>query len=232
MLSVNQRQLNLKTYYNIYKGSVDGKEGTLTKEAYKNFQRQVGLLEDGIYGSNTNSKLIDVIKNIQTLLNEKGYNLSVDGIVGNNTINAIKDFQKKNNLLVDGIVGNNTMNKLSNSNSWNGIKHFKKNEFDCKCGCKLNNIDINLVYVLEKIRNNYGKPLIITSGCRCKKNNTLVGGIKTSKHLYGKAADFIISGIPTYEVLNYCYKLKKEGIIRYTYGKTTNMGNAVHIDIN
>ena len=191
----------------------------------------VNITVDGIYGNNTNNKLIEVIKDIQSKLNNKGYNLVIDGIVGNNTITAIKDFQKKNNIVIDGIVGNNTYNLLK-GNSWNEIKYFKKEEFTCKCGCKLNNIDINLVKILDSIRIHYNNPIIITSGCRCKKNNSLVGGVSNSKHLYGKAADFVVLNVPTYEVLNYCNKLKKDNIIRYTYGKTINMGNAVHIDIN
>ena len=204
MLSVKQRQLNLKTYYYLYKSNIDGIEGNETKNSYRKFQAKTGLAIDGIYGNNTNNKLIDVIKDIQQKLSNKGYNLSIDGIVGNNTIDAIKDFQKKNNLSIDGIVGDNTYNKLNNSDSWDNIKHFNKNEFTCKCGCGLNNIDMNLVNILEKIRNYYNKPVIITSGTRCKKNNSLAGGIANSKHLYGKAADFIVKNVATYEVLNYC----------------------------
>lgn len=48
------------------------------------------------------------VKWLQTVLNEKGYCLSVDGIAGNVTIGAVLDFQKKNGLEVDGIVGPKT----------------------------------------------------------------------------------------------------------------------------
>lgn len=50
---------------------------------------------------------------VQTLLNSKGYNLTVDGIVGAKTQSAIKDFQQKNGLAVDGIVGNDTWSALT-----------------------------------------------------------------------------------------------------------------------
>jgi lysozyme family protein len=46
---------------------------------------------------------------IQTLLNTFGYKLTVDGIVGPVTIDAILDFQKKNGLVTDGVVGPKTM---------------------------------------------------------------------------------------------------------------------------
>lgn len=113
MLNVKQRQLNLKTYYLFYNGTIDGIEGTKTKNAYINFQKFTGLVADGIYGKNTDYKLIEVIKDLQGKLNSKGYNLVIDGIVGNNTINAIKDFQNKNGLKVDGIAGTNTYKKLN-----------------------------------------------------------------------------------------------------------------------
>ena len=117
MLTIKQRQLNLKTYYYYYKKAIDGIEGAGTKEAYKNFQRDNGLTVDGIYGVQTDGKLIICIKDLQNLLNKYGYNLAVDGIVGNATLNAIRDFQSKNGLAVDGIAGTNTMNKLKNGGS-------------------------------------------------------------------------------------------------------------------
>ena len=57
MLTIRQRQQNLITYYRFYTGNVDGIEGTLTKTAYKNFQKYTGLSVDGIYGKNTNNKI-------------------------------------------------------------------------------------------------------------------------------------------------------------------------------
>ena len=116
MLNIKQRQQNLQTYYLFYNGKIDGIEGVNTKKAYRSFQKFVGITVDGIYGRNTNEKLVGVIKDLQGKLNSHGYNLVVDGIAGNNTINAIKDFQKKNGLAVDGIAGTNTFKKLDNEN--------------------------------------------------------------------------------------------------------------------
>lgn len=233
MLSITQRQQNLKTYYNLYTGKIDGIEGNKTKESYKLFQKMNNLVVDGIYGEKTNNSLIQNIKMIQRKLNNKGYNLIIDGVVGTNTINAIKSFQKKNELVIDGVVGTKTMQQLDlTSHSWSEIKYFKKEEFTCTCGCMLNNININLVYVLDTIRSHFKNPIYITSGCRCAKHNKEVGGTSNSKHLHGKASDFYVKNVPLYEVINYCNKLKENGTIRYTYGETINMGNAVHIDID
>ncbi|SHM26085.1 Putative peptidoglycan binding domain-containing protein [Caldanaerovirga acetigignens] len=53
------------------------------------------------------------VKLLQTLLNQHGYKLKVDGIFGPKTLAAVKDFQKKNGLKVDGIVGPKTLAKLA-----------------------------------------------------------------------------------------------------------------------
>lgn len=45
---------------------------------------------------------------LQYCLNVFGYNLAIDGIIGTNSTNAIKDFQARHGLVVDGLVGKNT----------------------------------------------------------------------------------------------------------------------------
>ena len=48
---------------------------------------------------------------------------------------------------------------------------------------------LELSTLLEKIRLVYNKPIIVTSGYRCEKLNKAVGGVKTSQHRLGQAAD-------------------------------------------
>ena len=48
---------------------------------------------------------------------------------------------------------------------------------------------MELSELLEKIRNIYSKPIVVTSGYRCEKLNKAVGGVKTSQHMKGEAAD-------------------------------------------
>lgn len=230
MLNIKQRQLNLKTYYYYYKGSIDGIEGNGTKTAYKNFQRDNGLVADGIYGTQTEGKLLLCVKDMQTLLNKYGYNLSVDGIVGNATISAIKDFQSKNGLAVDGICGNATMDKLRNGGSQPyKCKYFKDSEFTCKCGCGLNLQKDGIKRIADEIREHFGRPATITSGTRCAKHNKNVGGVSNSRHLQGKAIDIVVSGVGGDTLLNYTKSIVNRGSARYTYYIS---GNAVHIDIN
>ena len=42
---------------------------------------------------------------------------------------------------------------------------------------------------LDPLRESYGKPIIVTSGYRCSKLNTVVGGAISSQHVKGEAAD-------------------------------------------
>ena len=46
-----------------------------------------------------------------------------------------------------------------------------------------------LAQMLETIRKEYNKPIIVTSGYRCKRLNDIVGGSRTSQHVKGQAAD-------------------------------------------
>lgn len=43
--------------------------------------------------------------------------------------------------------------------------------------------------VLDPLREAYGKPIVVTSGFRCKELNKAVGGSPSSQHLLGLAAD-------------------------------------------
>ncbi len=69
------------------------------------------------YGSRGNE-----VKTIQEKLKRWGYyNGNVDGIYGSQTVSAVKRFQQKNGLSVDGIAGTKTLNAMGiNSSSSSG----------------------------------------------------------------------------------------------------------------
>lgn len=67
----------------------------------------------------------DNVKTLQTKLNKLGYKLDIDGICGNATVAAIKDFQKKYNLTIDGQAGKNTITKLDSVIAAKENKNFK-----------------------------------------------------------------------------------------------------------
>lgn len=45
--------------------------------------------------------------------------------------------------------------------------------------------------ILDPLREAYGKPIAVTSGYRCPALNKAVGGVATSDHLSGRAADIV-----------------------------------------
>ena len=108
----------------------DGVFGVETEKAVKAFQKQQGILVDGIVGPITFQKLGltssgnvkeakypgylikrgstgSVVKNIQLAVGAKA-----DGIFGPKTEAAVKSYQKQHSLKIDGLVGPNTWNKM------------------------------------------------------------------------------------------------------------------------
>lgn len=57
------------------------------------------------------------VRRLQEALNDAGYPLTIDGIYGSKTQNAVTGYQKKNGLLVDGIAGNQTQGHLYSVNA-------------------------------------------------------------------------------------------------------------------
>ena len=58
----------------------------------------------------------------------------------------------------------------------------------------LNNLVLFIETVLDPIREDWGSPIIVSSGYRCPELNKAVGGVKTSGHLYGYCADLQVKG--------------------------------------
>jgi uncharacterized protein YcbK (DUF882 family) len=82
-------------------------------------------------------------------------------------------------------------------------KHFSRDEFACKCGCGFDTVDIELIAILEDVREHFDKPIKINSGCRCAKHNKAVGGEANSLHMIGRAADFVVQGPSPAKVYQY-----------------------------
>lgn len=76
----------------------------------------------------------------------------------------------------------------------------------------LDNILILIVKCLQPIRDKINKPMIVSSGFRCKTLNTAIKGAPNSGHLYGRACDFTVKGMTPKEVYNF---IKKSGL-KYT----------------
>ena len=74
------------------------------------------------------------------------------------------------------------------------MRYFKLEEFDSPdelgSGC---NMSQEILSMLDAARKIYGKPMRITSGFRTKTHNKKVGGVESSSHLKGLAADIACS---------------------------------------
>ena len=103
--------------------------------------------------------------------------------------------------------------------------NFKVKEFACNDGSDVVFVSPALVDVLQKIRNHFGKSVIINSGYRTVTYNKKVGGATYSQHLYGTAADIRISGVSPKQIAQYAETLLPNtgGIGIYK--------NFVHVDV-
>lgn len=203
MLSIKKRQQYLKNL-GFYKGKIDGKEGPLTKKAYKSLQT--------------------------------------------------KYFPKSEQ---DGRYGNNTEILLRNAERIRiYCKNFTLEELACECGGKYCTkyptlISIRLLKNLQKTRDKLGVPMTLTSGLRCQRWNTICGGATFSRHMTGKAIDFVSEKTKTFiqrkKLIDWFIKLYGSNYAyQYKYGRTKwhtytgsnpscnypEMGNAIHLDVN
>lgn len=86
-------------------------------------------------------------------------------------------------------------------------KNFKVREFACRDGSDVIFISMDLVEILQKIRDHFGKPVNINSAYRTPAYNKKVDGATYSQHLYGMAADISISGVSPKTVADYAETL-------------------------
>lgn len=72
--------------------------------------------------------------------------------------------------------------------------NFSQSEFACECECGFDDVSLELVEVLQEMRDTLEEPITINSACRCPEHNAEVGGAKRSQHLLGTAADIVVKG--------------------------------------
>lgn len=192
------------------------------------------------------------IKQRQNLLAYLGYYVgAIDGIWGSGSRAACTAFQKDfGGIQVDGKGGTETdkalrhavaydMYKLNpepdtgnvTGSFWDEIEYFDREEFRCKCGGKYCNgfpaePQEQLVRIADQLRKNLGVPVVVISGLRCKIWNSIQGGVESSQHMYGEAADIYAKGISQTAVEA---ELDRIGGVRYHYPITGSSN--VHFDI-
>lgn len=107
---------------------------------------------------------------------------------------------------------------------WQHVKHFHLKEFDSpdvpESGM---NMDLAFVLKLDAIRDRCGFPFKIRSGYRTAAHNARVGGVDSSAHEAGKAADIQAeSSVARFKILTEAVRM---GFQRIGIGKTF-----IHLD--
>ena len=103
--------------------------------------------------------------------------------------------------------------------------NFKVKEFACKDGSDVIFISPELVEILQKVRNHFGKAVNINSGYRTPTYNKKIGGATYSQHTYGTAVDIRITGIKPKAVAQYVETLMPNS------GGIGIYKNFTHIDV-
>jgi len=69
--------------------------------------------------------------------------------------------------------------------------------------------------ILQPIRDAWNSPIVVTSGYRSEAVNNAVGGVKTSQHRLGEAADIKVGGKErNRKLFNFIYKMIAKGDIK------------------
>lgn len=105
--------------------------------------------------------------------------------------------------------------------------NFARAEFRCRCGCGLDDVAPLLVDSLQAVRDILGRPVIVTSGCRCGKHNAAIGGARNSLHVRGQAADIRVGGMTPREV----YHTAVRRVPALAGVGVSDQGNFLHVDI-
>jgi len=140
-----------------------------------------------------------------------------------------KRFQSAYGLSADGVVGPQTQSVLNSLQSSDGsTAHFDWSEFYSHDGVGFSDGKVSaatvqenvrrLMYKLEAVRKKAGNaPITVNDGFRSIAHNAAVGGASNSMHLYGVAADIVVSGHTTLQTYRIAETSGFSGLEAYTH---------------
>lgn len=80
--------------------------------------------------------------------------------------------------------------------------------------------------LLARVERHYGKPVVLSSGCRSHRHNRQIGGARKSLHLRCMAADFKVPGVSKARLRRYVATLSGRGGVGTYCGRSI-----VHLDV-
>lgn len=107
-----------------------------------------------------------------------------------------------------------------------GWRHFSRSEFDCK-HCGENLMHDSFIDLMDQLREEYGKPVLISSGYRCPAHNMVVSSTGSDgPHTTGKASDIRVSRKDAYKLAKLAFMIGFTGIGFQQKGA----GRFIHLD--
>jgi len=108
---------------------------------------------------------------------------------------------------------------------WSKYPNFSKKEFDCKFTGK-NRMRPEFLEVLQRIRFEYGKPMLITSGYRDKKHPIEARKAAPGEHSFGLACDVGVSGVDWGELFVIAWKhgIRRIGVKQHGDARFIHLG--------
>jgi uncharacterized protein YcbK (DUF882 family) len=102
--------------------------------------------------------------------------------------------------------------------------HFTESELSCH-HCGANECTQELVDALEALRLVIGLPIKINDAYRCPTHNAAVGGVSTSYHIVGMAADIEVEGMTPEQLYREALKIPA------FRGIGVSVGRYIHVDV-
>jgi hypothetical protein len=185
---------------------VDGIWGPNSAACTENLQRKLNIHPDGVWGAQTDDAVREYI------------------YAGEDLPDSAEELEA-----VDTFTGDAEFDRQL-AERFKGIRYISPEEARCRCGGKYCNgfpvlPDRTMLELADDLREKAGAPLHRSSFLRCAQHNANEGGVKTSKHMSGKALDFFIEGLSGHQLL-----AMAQADSRTSYAYIIS-GQYVHVDV-
>lgn len=196
-MTIKQRQC-LLVFLGYDTGGIDGVWGDKSRYAVECAQEDFGIPADGVWGPQTETAILEAV-----------YTYDVDAPAQQEPETDDPELAER----------------------FSGIRYWSPEEFRCQCYGKYCDgfpalPDRTLLELVDDIRHEAGRPGHRSSGLRCEIHNRNEDGVWNSKHMSGKAFDFMIEGMSGQQLLAMVQKDP-----RTSYAYIIGNGPYVHVDV-